>query len=93
MTQAPPPGDGEGGRLDYGKPGDPSGCYFPAEWRGKKPRQNTGNHPDPLAPVMPLVQALQLARWYVADHQDAQPNEETAGHLFLIDAALAEFGA
>jgi hypothetical protein len=20
-------------RTDYGKPGDPSGCYFPAEWR------------------------------------------------------------
>lgn len=20
-------------RIDYGKPGDPSGCYFPAEWR------------------------------------------------------------
>lgn len=21
------------GRTDYGKPGDPSGCYFPREWR------------------------------------------------------------
>jgi len=42
---------------------------------------------------MPLVRALRLARWYVADHQEAQPNEETAGHLALIDAALAEFGA
>lgn len=20
-------------RIDYGKPGDPSGCYLPAEWR------------------------------------------------------------
>jgi len=20
-------------RTDYGKPGDPSGCYFPREWR------------------------------------------------------------
>jgi hypothetical protein len=20
-------------RIDYGKPGDPSGCYFPREWR------------------------------------------------------------
>lgn len=20
-------------RMDYGKPGDPSGCYFPTEWR------------------------------------------------------------
>ncbi|MCA6269184.1 hypothetical protein [Phenylobacterium sp.] len=20
-------------RMDYGKPGDPSGCYFPQEWR------------------------------------------------------------
>jgi len=20
-------------RMDYGKPGDPSGCYFPREWR------------------------------------------------------------
>ena len=20
-------------RIDYGKPGDPSGCYFPQEWR------------------------------------------------------------
>jgi hypothetical protein len=20
-------------RTDYGKPGDPSGCYFPKEWR------------------------------------------------------------
>lgn len=19
--------------MDYGKPGDPSGCYFPQEWR------------------------------------------------------------
>lgn len=19
--------------MDYGEPGDPSGCYFPAEWR------------------------------------------------------------
>lgn len=44
MTPAPGPhapvsrpGDGvEGGgrkRIDYGKPGDPSGCYFPKEWR------------------------------------------------------------
>lgn len=35
-----------------------------------------------------LINALKIARWYVADHQEAQPNEEAAGHLKLIDAAL-----
>lgn len=22
-------------RIDYGKPGDPSGCYLPKEWRAR----------------------------------------------------------
>lgn len=39
------------------------------------------NRPD-------LVRALMIARWYVQDHHEAQPNEETAGHLRVIDKAL-----
>jgi len=26
-------------RIDYGKPGDPSGCYFPKEWRVREDRK------------------------------------------------------
>lgn len=39
--------------------------------------------------VAALKAALERARWYVADHQDAQPNEESAADLAAIDQALA----
>lgn len=33
MQNEQTPAAGREKRMDYGKPGDPSGCYFPKEWR------------------------------------------------------------
>lgn len=35
-----------------------------------------------------LREALEKARWYVNDHMEAQPNDETKADLAAIDAAL-----
>jgi hypothetical protein len=37
-----------------------------------------------------LLEALKKAREYVADHWDAQPNQETGSDLTMIDAAIAK---
>lgn len=36
--------------------------------------------------------ALKRARWYLVDHQEAQPNEQTVADLRGLDAALAALG-
>jgi len=41
--------------TDYGKPGDPSGCYFPKEWR-ERTKTAPADFPDELPPS-----ALKLA--------------------------------
>lgn len=47
-----------------------------------------GTHPAPASDE--LLEALKGARWYVADHQEAQPNDETNSLLGQIDALLAK---
>lgn len=49
------------------------------------------------APITPeqgrlLHRALIKSRWYVADHQDAQPNDESLADLMMVDQALALIG-